>query len=463
VNCPKCGFVQEERADCRKCGVVFARFHALRAQESAAWLDPGEQPRPSNGFSQEPHPPELPALLEFRRNLRELQQRYNELEFERAERRRIRGEVLSLGERLQEGLGQITSHQEKIQQHAAKLAELTPSPSLHDFTELRMEVRALDVGAAHRRIEQVESRLQACTQALAAIADARLIEFLPKLSDRLNGVEGRIAALAETISGPLGNGAAAQLEATLTGLEEMKAALQNVTLRYIEIGELKKNHLVLRDMVESLQRATEGFRRETTNGNAGRVAEIDKEVSALKAEVRKAYERMDLLEAQAPQATMLLEAAPLKDLASLREEVAAAGRLHAEERLQMRSALSALEVKVDDSLQTLGKLPANLESLSSQVRHMDQKYQPLSQNLERMSNAANEVPQRLADIGSDVAALRAEFLQTRSQMKALEEKLHRLAVGPQPGSNTPAQGDMHTIRENLDEIRRFMAALSHKL
>ena len=68
VNCPKCGFVQqEERADCRKCGVVFAKFHALRAQESAASLDPGEQPRLPNGFSEEPHPPELPALLELRR------------------------------------------------------------------------------------------------------------------------------------------------------------------------------------------------------------------------------------------------------------------------------------------------------------------------------------------------------------------------------------------------------------
>jgi len=463
VNCPKCGFVQEERADCKKCGVVFAKYYALHALDSPAQAAVQEPQRASNESAKEKASPELPGLREVRQHLRDLQERFNGLELEQAGRQRIRNEMHALEEWLQESLGHVTTRQDEIERRISELAAPPATPTLEDLTDLRMELRAIDIESVQKRIERVESRLQLCTEELAARSDPQLLELLPMLDERLTEMEGRIEELLETKGASPPNGTQVQLDAAVKGLEELKTALQNVTVRYSEIGELKKNHLVLHNMLESLQQGMESLGRESTKAVAGKIAELEKEVFALKAEVRKAYERMESLESQAPPATEPSKTAALSEISSLREEVVALGRLRAEEQEQMQSELGALEAKVDESFEILTKLPEKLESFSSQILRLDQQYQPLSETLETVSSAASGAPQEIADLGRQATELRDELLQARSQMQALQAQFDNFAARPPLRASAPAQVDVCAIRENLDEIRRFMTTLSRKL
>jgi predicted nucleic acid-binding Zn-ribbon protein len=135
-----------------------------------------------------------------------------------------------------------------------------------------------------------------------------------------------------------------RLDSALHSFEDLKTSLQNVTLRYSEIGELKKNHLVLRDMVESLQVASEAYKRDSVSGNAGRLLELEKEVSALKAELRNAYEHLELLEARSSQAAPAPELPPIKEIETLRGELAALENVRTEDRQRWQ----AMEDKLAD-------------------------------------------------------------------------------------------------------------------
>jgi len=367
VNCPKCGFLQEERIDCRKCGVVFSKYLALRGQNPAM---PPDVPAPQNNFnaSAEGSPEEPPELLEIRRFLKDVQQRFNELEFERAERRRIGGELRSLEARLEENLDRISALEEGMEQSLSALAALPEPPSRGEFAELRKEVSAIDIEAIGRRIERVEQGLATCIDALARLADPGVHEQLTRLDARLTSVEAAAANSAQVKAEP-------PPDSVLKELGELKAALQNVTLRYSEIGELKKNHLVLRDMLESLEQSTASLRKEALSFNTAKAADLEKEVLALRAELRQWCGRIDGLEARLPDSEEESETAAHKEIALLREE----------------------------------------------------------------------------------------FLQGQTQLQILQKQFESLVEPRTQAAGASSQGEMSGIRENLDEIRRFMSTLSHKL
>jgi chromosome segregation ATPase len=282
------------------------------------------------------------------------------------------------------------------------------------------------------------------------------------MDERLNEVEGRIHVLVGGEATSLPNGAQAQLDATVKSLEDLKTALQNVTVRYSEIGELKKNHLVLQNMIEALHQSMESLGKESTKAAAGKIAEVENEVLALKAELRKAYERMESLEAQGLQASESSEAAAHSEISSLREEVAALGRLRTEEQEQMQSELTALQAKANESLDIVTKLPEKLESFSSQILRLSEQCLPTNQTAGEAPNGGTGDPQKITELGRQATELHAELVQARSQIQALQAQFDNFAAPRLVKASAQAQVDMYAIRENLDEIRRFMTTLSHK-
>jgi chromosome segregation ATPase len=111
MNCPKCGFAQEQRLDCKKCGVVFSKYYALY---------PSTRPAAPNGLD-DPIEQELlererkNAIADLEMQIRELNARFEEVEFERAERRQLRTDLETVQRELHENLDRTSFRLEEIQ------------------------------------------------------------------------------------------------------------------------------------------------------------------------------------------------------------------------------------------------------------------------------------------------------------------------------------------------------------
>ena len=156
VNCPKCGFEQEEREDCGKCGVVIAKYLALHTPESAAYSENQASSYSPIMSPNETGYPTMADITEMQNALCNLQQRFNELEFERAERRKFRGEFRSLEEKVKEALKQLSVGNEKIR---LRVAGFESSPEFKELRKLGEMLQSIDLESVVQRLAVVEARL----------------------------------------------------------------------------------------------------------------------------------------------------------------------------------------------------------------------------------------------------------------------------------------------------------------
>jgi transcription initiation factor TFIIIB Brf1 subunit/transcription initiation factor TFIIB len=451
VNCPKCGFEQEEREDCGKCGVVIAKYLALHTPESAAYSENQASSYSPIMSPNETGYPTMVDITEMQNALCNLQQRFNELEFERAERRKFRGEFRSLEEKVKEALKQLSVGNEKIR---LRVAGFESSPEFKELRKLGEMLQSIDLESVVQRLAVVEARLHTSAQEERPAADPQMIALLQKLDGRLSEMERRLTAnekkgAARTREHP-------QMESVRKEIEELKTSLQNVSIRYTEIGDLKKNHLVLRNMLESFQAESERFRKETTLGGSERLAEMEKEVHTLRAEMRKAYERMELLESWNGSDQCDPAASQKSDVVSLHAQLNKIERLAEENRRRTDSEISNLEVRFSKNLSLLDSLPETLEAFSAQIRHMEQQNQQLAETLEVARPTDNGSSQNVESLNSEITDLREEMQEAQSGVQNPRNQSSDEA----PEHN---QTDIVVIRESLAEIRQFMAALSHRL
>ncbi len=443
--------------------MVFAKYFALHSQEPAVPPEIPDPPYNPMVVHEEPKNPESVDLVEIRRSVHDLQQRFNELEFERAERRRIRNEIRALEDRLQQSFARISERQETIEQHISKIASLPPAPTAEDLAALRIELRAMDFKSVQQRIERVENGLQSCIEQMTGKPESPSVDLLHSLDARLRNAECRLAGMLDEGGANPSNGGQAQFIAAFHELGQLKTTLQNVTVRYSEIGELKKNHLVLQNLIESLQQSVESSRAAAHEGSMGKIPELEKEVLALRAENRKTLERMELMESQALPTAMPCEAASLQEMSSWKEDVAAFSKLGLEEMCRMQAELSALSTRVNEGFQIHEKSPEKLASLAAEIRSLEQQYSPLCQSMERLNSQTSGTLQNIADLNGEVFALREGLLQAQSQIQSIQVQIDCYAAPVAAEASPPTLADIHLIRENLDEIRSFMAKMSRKI
>jgi uncharacterized protein YukE/archaellum component FlaC len=441
VNCPKCGFVQEERLDCKKCGVVFAKYYAMYPPDGSSPVESAESfdmPPPS------PVDPYQIELSEMRHSLRELTQRFNELDFERIERNRMRNEIRAVEQKLEEGLSRLEAH------FAAHAQPSEPAATKQEVEGLKTELLSTRIDPLARSVGRLEESATATREGLAALSEARLPETLKALESRHQEVELRFKELLTAGNGQQDSLSPSQVGMALKSVEELRTSLENVTVRYSEIGELKKNQLVLSNRLDSLRQMYESTGKEALKGISGRLSELDQEVRALRAEVRQSISKVEVL-AQQPTAPE----APL-----LREEIDALNRQRSDEGEKMRLALGALESKLNESLLSLSSLPEKVKTLASQIQNVEQRCQPPAAVLDR--SGGNRDPKKIQELDHSVASLRKEAQELQARLQNVESKLQPGSRPPNGESEVSYQSDLRAIRENLDDLRRFMSALGPK-
>jgi len=142
VNCPKCGYEQEERLDCKKCGIVFSKYTALHQPdkfqnpEDVSYFQAREQTEEDSDY----------GLAELRQTLRDLSQRFTEIEFERAQRHQLRAEIKNLEQELQKELAGLVARIDEAEklwnEREARLAQETLPRD--EFDQLLQRVNALE-------------------------------------------------------------------------------------------------------------------------------------------------------------------------------------------------------------------------------------------------------------------------------------------------------------------------------
>ena len=132
MSCPKCGFAQEKRLDCKKCGVVFTKYYALFPSSKTGDVSPVESVN-----IQELSGHDLRTLiLELQSQVHELSGRCVQVEFEKAERNQLRQDLKSLEKQLAEKVERLENRIEAPQMPQVDQEMLDPRlPELRDRLE----------------------------------------------------------------------------------------------------------------------------------------------------------------------------------------------------------------------------------------------------------------------------------------------------------------------------------------
>jgi chromosome segregation ATPase len=387
-------------------------------------------------------------IAELRQILDELTRRFNEIEFERIERNRMRGEIGKLEMRLQETMGQLAERLGENERLVADLSHLPVGPTAEEFAKLKSELSAVNLDKILQTIQDLEEKAESLRES-GSQPDPRILEVLHKLEDRLGVLESSNA-------GQTGDNAsdADNLKKALEELAELRVSLQNVTVRYSEIGELKKNHLILLNKMESLQHNLETSRREPSNGMHDKIGQMEKEVSALRAEVRQALNGFEEGGSSPEHGSTELE--------KLKAEIVEFAQIQKEEKERIQTALSGLESKIKDSSRTGTRIPERIESLATYIRRIEQQYQSLTSRVEEALQSSEGTTAKIEKRQRDIHALKQDNHQFNERLAALESRTEDLILQVSKGAQPPLHADMHAIRENLDEIRNFISNIASK-
>ena len=333
MNCPKCGFVQEERIDCLKCGIVFSKYYALNPMSrlnTVLSAEPaGEVAPPAPAHSAGDAGSGAPDVRQL---VKDLQQQLSDSDFGRAERTRLRKEFRDFKD----------SVSQEVQAQATRLAQLEEGRAdraslRREFKELGDNLRA-ELRSQAARLSQVDENCRASIEARESVSPEDFIEleqelkdvYLRPLRDRLDSLEDRqrrldagggvqareaarkgtaealaafekrLATLEEMAatferhwSPEKMNGVLPRMEQGLSEIADLRSSLENVSVRYSEIGELKKNQLVVLNSLDSVRSGLESFKRQIADGFPRTLAELAREVAALRAEYRQLWTRLN--------------------------------------------------------------------------------------------------------------------------------------------------------------------------
>jgi archaellum component FlaC len=467
VNCPKCGFEQEERVDCMRCGIVFSKYYALHL------LSRSIQPATESVTS--PADPALPgsdaAMTEVRQTLRDLQRRLGDAEYDRAERGRLRKGLKELEERTAAEFERvhdlIRALPEETQPGPAPVVVPDPDSvaSIARETELLKQRFAGETSLLGTRLQDLQTELRQTLRDLQQrLGDAesdraergRLRKSLKALEERtaaeFERVHGLLQALpAETQPGPAPVAApdsdsvasiaretellkqrfAGEISLLATRLQDLQRSVAEIPEppvmpevvtpeAFIELEqELKEIYLhPLRDRMDQLEARlaiSEAAPKSTRDPRIGKIlqllegslADLDKRVGAIAREGEsgriKVSEAIQLLEGR---------------FAEVQEKVASISR-----------DSEAGKVNVSETLQLLEGTIAGLErKVASISRDSESSKVKVSEALQLLEGRFTNLEKRVATIGRDSESSRVKVGETLQLLESRSANLEKRVV-----------------------------------
>lgn len=147
--CPKCGFEQEERLDCKECGIVFSKYNALfQGSESPDSTD-------ENALTKS-------EFQELEIKVRELSSRVIDVEFEKAERKKLRTELKELEEKIRKDHEEVEARMQRMEKRVEGLSRESEPQIAPELLENLPKKEELEPRIA-QMTEKLESTLDQLT------------------------------------------------------------------------------------------------------------------------------------------------------------------------------------------------------------------------------------------------------------------------------------------------------------
>jgi archaellum component FlaC len=307
------------------------------------------------------------------------------VEFERAERHRLSEELRGLEQKLDHYETTASTRFLEFEKQMGEMKNGHPPDCENPATELKSKISE-QVDFLSKRIDLTEEKLNAGLYGEIPQQDPGITEMLQKLEQRIIDLDSAAARR--------NNEESKSATETAASLAELRGALQSVSLRYSEIGDLKKNHLVLMNKVETLQQEMESMKVAVSEPSSEKAHEMETEVLALRAEVRQVLKN-----------TEAFAAAP-----------------------EIVEELRAMKSDIENGAAQMVELRADFAALKSRVSQVEELLNPIQEQLAALSDSTRNQalqPQDPAQVSleEDVRTIRENMHEIRTFMQTLSKKL----------------------------------------
>jgi chromosome segregation ATPase len=220
--CPKCGFEQEKRLDCRECGVIFSKYNALF--QSAEGQDMSAESASA-----------LNEIQELQIQMRDLSSRLIDAEFEKAERKKLRSDVRDLEDLIQ---SEKTGTEARLRQIEEKLAS---QPEIQGAKIPR------DLQGKLSKIDEIEQKTTQLSDILTTAIDqcTNLWEKTGQNSYQISEFHKQIVALRNEVL---------ELRGQLENLQENQTKEEPQTIAEDDIRAIRRNLDQLGQFISELGR-----------------------------------------------------------------------------------------------------------------------------------------------------------------------------------------------------------------
>jgi len=363
VICPKCGYAQEERLDCMKCGIVFSKYYALYGSSRSSQPEASELPL--QGFAEEGFYGEAG---DPRQNTTDFQHLMNSLEFERVERNKIYTDLKILEKKIHSNQDEMESRLADLEKVAIGTFPLSPPPASENLAEFKRDLLDVHFEPLVRRMEELE-------QKIAAAPGETVYKTDPKVLDVLRRFEVRVADLEAKLSG-------VGVDNTQNAYAELEKAVEGSAQ---EIAELKES-------MEHSKEARQAIAQRVDSGLAemdSRLQESAASVSQLEEALGSVSENLRQVDAQHQSLAEEL-VTTIEKTKDFPEQTA----LLMEDVLTLRTDLEALRIETHRLQEKLAEVQSHLPEEPRSP--MDEDVRAIRQNIEQLLRYVGNAIQREA-------------------------------------------------------------------